>query len=153
MAAANANRDAQRQPGELIPYTGASGYLYYKGTLLIKEGAATTRVIPLTAAGSSMGTFLGVVENRVDLSAGLGTSQAIINVWSKGEFTFVANGTGASSDIGKMAYGLDDQTVGNSMAVHSLPVGLITGIPTSSTYRVLIDNAVGMRGVSLLQNL
>jgi len=152
MAAANANRDPERQPGEILHFTGASGYKYYKGTLLIKEGAATSRVIPLTAAGSSSGTFIGVVENLVDLTAGLGASQAIIDVWSKGEFTFAANGTGASSDIGKMAYGLDDQTVGNSMAVHSLAVGLITGIPSTSEYRVLIDNAVGSRGFSLFQN-
>ena len=33
MAAATANRDGQRQPGELIHYSGASGYKYFKNTL------------------------------------------------------------------------------------------------------------------------
>lgn len=152
MAAANANRDAQRQPGDLLHFTGASGYKYYKGTLLIKTGASGARVVPLTAAGSSHGYFLGVVENQVDLTAGLGASQAIIDVWATGEFTFKANGTGASSHIGQIAYGLDDQTVGISMAIHSLPVGIITGYPNTSEYRVWINSFVGARGVSHFPN-
>lgn len=152
MAAANANRDAQRQPGELLHFTGASGYKYYKGTLLIKTGASGARVVPLTQAGSSMGYFLGVVENLVDLTAGLGASQAIIDVWSRGEFTFKANGTGVSSDIGKIAIGLDDQTVGISVDPNALAVGVITGIPSTSEYRVLIDGYIGSRGLSLYSN-
>jgi len=152
MAAANANRDAQRQTGELLHFTGASGYKYYKGTLLMKTGASGARVIPLTSAGASNGYFLGVVENLVDLTAGLGASQAIIDVWSKGEFTFEANGTGVSAHIGQWAYGLDDQTVGVSIQINALPVGVITGFPSTSKYRVLIDPAIGSRGISLFAN-
>lgn len=152
MAAANANRDPQRQPGEFLHYTGASGFLYYKGTLLMKQGASYAGVQPLTSAGSSNGYFLGVVENRVDLTAGLGSSQEILNVWTRGEFTFAANGTGATSHIGQIAYALDDQTVGVSMVVPSLAVGVITGVPTTSSYRVLIDGFVGGRGVSSFPN-
>lgn len=148
MAAATANRDGQRQPGELLHFSGASGYKYYKNTLMIKDGTDSPVIRPLTQAGSSMGYFLGVNEDAVDLTAGLGSSQAILRIWSKGEFTFSANGTGASAHIGQRAYALDDQTVGVSMAVHSLWVGMITGIPTTTSYRVLIDPAINSRGVS-----
>ena len=152
MAAATANRDGERQTGILLSYSGASGYKYYKGTLLIKAGASGARVIPLTGAGSSNGTFLGVVENQVDLTAGLGASQAIIDVWAQGEFTFNANGTGVSADIGKIAYGIDDQTVGVSAVVPSIAVGLITGMPSTTEYRVLINSFIGSRGVSSFPN-
>ena len=151
MSAATADRDPRRQPGVLVPYTGASGYKYYKGTLLMKDASAG-RVIPVTSLGSSNSTFLGVVDNRVDLTAGLGSSQDIINTYTKGEFTFLANGTGTSAHIGQQAYALDDQTVGVSMVAPSLRVGLITGLPSTTEYRVLIDPAVGGRGVSLALN-
>ena len=147
MAAATADRDGQRQPSELAPYTGASGYLYYKNTLIMRPGVSGTAGVPqpVTAAGASGGYFLGVNADRVDLSAGLGSSNALLRIWKTGEFTFAANGTGASNHIGYRAYALDDQTVGISIAQPALPVGEIVGIPTSSTYRVRIDNAVGGR--------
>lgn len=140
MSAATADRDGQRQPGELVPYTGASGYKYYKNTLIIKDGPGNLR--PLAAAGLSNAYFIGVNANRVDLTAGLGASQAILDVWKRGEFTFAANGTGASAHIGQRAYALDDQTVGVSMGAPALYVGEITGIPTSTSYRVRIDTAI-----------
>ena len=152
MAAAAANRYGQRQPGELLHMSGASGFHYYKDTLLCKDGTDSAVVKPLTAAGSSMGYFLGVISNEVNLTAGLGSSQEILGVWTRGEFTFEANGTGTSAHIGQRAYALDDQTVGVSMAVHSLWVGMITGIPSTSQYRVLIDPAVNGRGISFDPN-
>lgn len=151
MTALTGDRDGERQPSELVPYTGASGYTYYKGALIMKT--AGNVIAPLTLAGLSNGRFLGVASNRVDLVAGLGSSQDILNIWKTGEFTFAANGTGASSHIGQWAYGVDDQTVGVSAIVNSVPVGEIVGIPTSSTYRVRINNAVGnFLGISQIQN-
>jgi hypothetical protein len=142
MTASTANRFGERQPSEYVPYTGASGYHYYKDCLLMKD-ASSGRVIPLIqGAGASNGRFLGVMDNEVNLAAGLGSSQAILNVFKRGEYTFEANGTGTSAHIGQMAYGLDDQTVGVSAGVAALPVGEIVGIPSTSTYRVRIDNAI-----------
>lgn len=152
MAAASADRKVDRQPSELASYNGASGYLYYKGTLLMKDATNAAVLRPLTAAGASNGYFLGVVADRVDLTAGLGSSQKTLEVWKRGEFTFAANGTGASADIGKLAFALDDQTVGVSIAQPTLVVGEIMGIPTTSTYRVRIDSFVGSRGISILNN-
>lgn len=153
MTAATGNRYAERQPSEFVPYTGSSGYKYYKDTLIMKSSSgAVITPVGLTNPGVSNGYFLGVVNNKVDLSAGLGSSQAIIDVWKSGEFTFEANGTGASQHIGQIAYALDDQTVGVSCAAPCLPVGEIVGIPSTTKYRVRINNFVGLgianRGVS-----
>lgn len=144
MAAATGDRDPERQPSERVNYTGASGYTYYKGTLVMKDITGAIIRPAVQGAGASNAVFLGVANNRVSLGAGLGSSQAILEVYKRGEFTFVANGTGASSDIGKRAYALDDQTVGVSIATPCLMVGEIVGVPTSSKYRVRIDNAIGL---------
>lgn len=143
MSAATQNRDGQRQPGEVVAYNGSSGYNYYKETLVQKTIGSAVVNPAVQGAGASNARFIGVVVDRVDLTAGLGSSNAVLNVYKRGEFTFVANGTGVSVHIGQRAFALDDQTVGVSMGVPCLWVGEITGIPTSGTYRVLIDNAVG----------
>lgn len=152
MAAATVDRKVDEQPGELVAYNGASGYLYYKGTLLMKDGTNAAALRPLTLAGASNGYFIGIVNDRVDLTAGLGASQRTLEVRKRGEYTLAANGTGVSADIGKWAFALDDQTVGVSIAQPTLVVGEITGIPTASTYRVRIDSFVGSRGISVLNN-
>jgi len=152
MSAATQNRYGERQPGELVSYSGGSGYHYYKNTLIMKRGASASTLMPVTAAGTSGGYFIGVANNEVNQVAGLGASQEVLDIWKTGIFTFAANGTGATNHIGQMAWALDDQTVGVSIAVGSIMVGEITGIPTSTTYRVRIDNAIGVVGVSRFQN-
>lgn len=147
MAAATQNRDGERQPSEYVPYTGASGYTYYQDTMIMEKGDGTG-IAPLeSGTGASGGHFLGVGSNRVDLAAGLGTSQWTLNVFKVGEHTFVANGTGASAHIGQKAYGLDDQTVGVSIGVPCFEVGEIVGVPTSSSYRVRMNNSVNTRSI------
>ena len=152
MSAATGNRFGERQKGDLVAYSGGSGYHYYKDTLIMKAGASTSTIMPVTVAGGSGGYFMGVAANEVDQSAGKGASQEILNIWKSGIFTFVANGTGATNQIGAMAWALDDSTVGVSIAQGALMVGEITGIPTSTAYRVRIDNAIGIAGTSRYQN-
>jgi len=152
MTAAAQNRYAERQPSEYVPYNGASGFTYFSHTFQMYS-ALGTGIRPLVqGAGASNGRFIGVNDNNVDLSAGLGASQDTLNVWKTGEFTFDANGTGTSAHIGQIAYGIDDKTAGVSAAAPALPVGEIVGIPTTSTYRIRIDNAINAqpndRGVS-----
>jgi hypothetical protein len=144
MAAATANRDGQRQPGELVPYTGISGIRYFKETLIIKSGFGIIPAIQGTSAGSAR--FLGVAANEVNLTSGV--SNATLNIWKTGEFTFKANGTGVSAHIGQRAYALDDQTVGVSAATPVVYVGEITAIPSSTEYRVLINPAINAQFVS-----
>ena len=144
MTAASKDRYGERQPSELCPYTGASGYTYYKHTML-KHDADGTGIHPAASGSGVSGShFIGVAANGVDLSAGLGASQMTLNVWKTGEFTFAVNGTGVSAHIGQRAYILDDQTVGVCIGAPCLTAGEIVGIPSTSTYRVRIDNAVNL---------
>ena len=151
MAAATANRDGQRQPSVVAPYTGSSGYTYYKDTLVMKSPVGAVIQPVVQGAGASNARFIGVVKDRVDLSAGLGASNHILNLWKTGEFTFATNGTGTSAHIGQGAFALDDQTVGISAGVPVVRVGEIVGLPSTSSYRVRIDGSVGavMSSVSL----
>lgn len=143
MAAATRDLDDSRQPGQLVDYGGASGWLYYKNTLLIKASDGVIRPGSLAGVSGGLAHFLGVNANRVDLSGNLGSSQATLNVWKTGVFNFVQNGTGVSADIGKRVYLIDDQTVGTSVAIATaLPVGEIVSIPTSTLFGVRIDAAV-----------
>lgn len=142
MAAQTRDRDSKRKPGELASAAGSSGFIYYKGSMLMREGTGILK--PATVgAGASSSRFLGVVENSVHRLTDSGTSQLEIRYFTNGEFEFAAQGTGASADIGKRAYIIDDQTVGTSVGFPSLPAGMITALPTTTTYRVLIDGAVG----------
>jgi hypothetical protein len=142
MVATN-DREAQRQPSEYVPYHGASGLTYYKDTMIMKDGAGVIRPASV-GAGASNATFLGVNDDKVTLTNGLaGASNVHLNVWKTGEFTFKSQGTGATAHIGEVGYIIDDETVGTSAGYPRLVAGEIVGIPTTSTYRVRITNAVG----------
>lgn len=143
MAAATTDRDGQRQLSELVPYFGASGRNYYKGTFVMVNGPGV--IIPAVAgAGASGGYLLGVAANRVTQNS-TGTSSATLHVWKTGEFYFDINGTGASADIGRRAYIVDDQTVGTSVGFPAHYAGEIVGFKsTSSQYRVRIDSAINV---------
>lgn len=154
MAAATRNRDAERSPSDMYAYNGNSGVHIYADTLVMVSAAG--RIQPaVVGAGASGGRFLGVAKNELDLSGNLGSSNVVLDIWKAGIFTFAANGTGVSADIGRRAYIIDDATVGNSAGAPSLYAGEIVGMPTTSFYRVRIDNAVndlyyvGLSGFSL----
>ncbi len=129
------------QPSRYVPYTGGQSIAYYKGQLLGFFGGVLRGVMGNTS-GASGGHFVGVADNRVALEGGKGSSQAVLNVWKFGEYTYNAVGTGASTDIGLRAYAADDNTVGPSVATPALYVGEIVGLPTSTTYRIRIDSAI-----------
>lgn len=146
MSAAAADRYGERQPSEYTPYSGASGYTYYKHTYIMHKADGTGVAPAVQGTGCSGAHLLGVLDNGVNLSEGLGASQETLNIWKKGEFTFEAQGTGASAHIGQRGYLIDDQTVGVSAGIPCLVAGEIVGLPSASEYRVRIDNAVGLWG-------
>lgn len=143
MAAATANRDISYQPADIVAYNGSSGQRYYAGTMVVRlaSGAIAPAVV---GAGASNSAFLGVAREEVNLTTNNGLSNLRLNLYKHGEFTFAAGpGGGVSTDIGRVVFALDDQTVGASAAAPYLAVGEVTGIPTSTTYRVRITNYVG----------
>lgn len=139
--AASADRTQERQPSEYCFYRGSSGTKIYSGTFVMRTNAG---VIQAGEGGASTSSFLGVADNQADLSATqTGITAINVKVWKTGEFTVKALGTGATTDIGQKAYLHNDETVGVSYGTPNLVVGEITGIPSTSTYRVRITNAVG----------
>lgn len=144
MAALSGPKEEQRQPSDLVPYTGNSGYNYYAGALLMR-GATAGLIVPIASTTGASGllstSFIGVAANSAFPSNG--SSNSIIDVWKTGEFTVDAQGTGVSADIGKIGYAFNDNTVGTSFATPRLAVGEIVGVPTSTTYRLRITNQVG----------
>lgn len=142
MAYLTGNFDTKgKQPSAYVPYTGGQSIGYFKGQLLVMSAGAIKPAMGNTT-GASGTHFLGVADSRVALEGGKGSSQATLNVWKTGEFTYNAVGTGVSSDIGLRAYALDDNTVGPSVAAPTIYVGEIVALPTSTTYRLRIDSAV-----------
>lgn len=141
MAAANRNRDAQMTPdSKLVKYTGAVGAHYYAGTYIMVAGGT---IVPAAAgAGASGAKLLGVIANEVDISGGVGASNAELMIYKEGVFSMNAQGTGTSAHIGARAYIIDDNTVGVSVGFPALYAGEITGLQTTGIYRVRIDQAI-----------
>jgi len=146
MSALSANRDSKRSVGDIVSMAGASGQHIYAGALT----QINTSGYLVEATGVTANRFAGVAWDEIDNSSTNKKLSSISNgglygrVYQKGVFTFAANGTPAQTDIGKMAYILDDQTVGVSVGCY-VPAGRIVDF-TSSTYRVAIDSAIGYPG-------
>lgn len=141
--AASGDNDLERRPGELVNYgLGASGYMYHKGAAFMRDGASGA--LRPVAGGVTGSIFLGVVDRSVAGPNGSnGLSVNTINAWAQGEFTFNAQGTGASAHIGQKAYFMDDITVGVSAAVSNVLAGVVTGLESTDKYRVRITSAIG----------
>lgn len=144
--AASANRDAQRQPGDIALIPGSSGYHIYAGTL-VQKGVGTAVTKPLAVAGASTFYFAGVACDELNLTSG--GSIGDLRVYTRGIFTFKAQGTASNTYIGSPAYGIDDETVGTSVADLRTLAGVIVGIDGTAKYRVLIDSAVGTAGTTI----
>jgi len=144
MTAATKDRVVDRQPAELVTYQGSSNYQIFSGTGVMAKDGDIQPVAQGAGISSASNIFLGIAENNaIGFDGSNGNSTANVDVWAEGEFTLEVNGTGASSDIGKKVYFVDDQTVGVSVAPPRILAGNVTGLRTTSLYRVRINSAVG----------
>lgn len=136
-----ASRDHRRQPSDLVDYgVGVSGQSYNKGSALMVD---TSGVLQHVAIGSG-NRFLGVIDEDVIGANGVnGLSVGRLQAWKTGEFDFLIQGSGASTDIGKVGYFTDEETVGNSYGANAMEAGEIVGLVDENTYRVRITNSVG----------
>jgi hypothetical protein len=145
MGVLSANKDSRRSAGDIVAFAGASGHIY-AGALVQADATGYAAA----ASGVSANRFLGVAwdeMNNTSSNKKLGTvAGGALNcrVYIKGVFTVAANGTPAQTDIGKKAYIVDDQTVGLSANAWCY-AGRVVDF-TASTYRLLIDSAVGIVG-------
>jgi hypothetical protein len=146
MSVLGANADTKRSAGDVLSVKGASGIHIYAGALV--QINSSGYAVP--ASGTSANRFIGVAWDELNNSSTNKKLASVANgglagrVYMKGVFTVAANGTPAQTDIGKKAYIVDDQTVGISAGAWCY-AGRVLDF-TSSTYRLRIDDAIGVLG-------
>ena len=135
MAAATADRDAERSDGIIKSYKVKGSTTIYKDTMVSISGGY------LVPASDTSGYYLvGVAIEKGDNSSG-SNGDVEVRVVKTGEFKF--NTSGASqADVGKLVYVVDDQTVSTSDPGNSVKAGYIQEFIDSSTVRVRIDRVV-----------
>ncbi len=135
MAAATADREAKRSDGIIKSYKVKGSTTIYKDTMVSLTGGY------LIPADDISGAYLvGVAIEKCDNSSGSDGDKSV-RVVKTGEFEF--NTSGASqSDVGKLVYVVDDQTVSTSDPGNSVKAGYIQEFIDSSTVRVRIDTVV-----------
>jgi hypothetical protein len=114
---------------------------------MLKALLADGLAIPATDAAA--GVFLGVAKGRpyksaTGLATGLtGATTDVIDAFISGRFQF-AIASAAQTDIGKVAYIVDDNTVITSTSTHSIPCGIVTRYISSTLVEVDITGFVGL---------
>ncbi len=139
MTALTAAYEAKRQDGEILVFPVKGATKIYKGALvqLVRTGADEGYAEPLSDGTNRR--FVGVAVDTVDNTAGTRGAKEI-RVYRTGVYQYT-KGTATAADIGKAAYGHDDNTIGTSSTA-SVFVGRIVGLINSSTVKLQIDNAV-----------
>jgi hypothetical protein len=146
MSALSANVDVKKSAGDVLSITGASGAHIYAGALVQVNSSGYA----VAASGTSANRFMGVAWDELNNSSTNKKLSSVSDgglagrVFMRGVYTVTANGTPARTDIGKKAYVVDDQTVGLSAGAWCY-AGRILDY-TSSTYRLKIDDAIGVLG-------
>ena len=134
MANATANRDAQISEGVFKSYKMKASETIFAGTMVMLNSSGTAEKLD-TGANN---VFVGIaVENKVSGASG----DTFVKVRTEGEFEAVASGI-ASSDVGKVAYGDDDQTVYDAAGTNRVKVGRIVERMSSTRCRVKIVHGV-----------
>ncbi len=146
MAALAGSYDAKRKDGQLVLYPLAAGAHVFKGALVCVS-AATGLLIP--GADAPGAVFVGVAYEEGNNVAGhvpplggipgTGAAGAVsIRVEKDGLYHY--NKTGAvQSDVGKVAYLLDDNTVSTAATTNSVHCGVVGALIDGGTLAVLID--------------
>jgi hypothetical protein len=143
MTASTKDREARMSPGDVVAYQGASGYTLYAGCGVMLHNNLVRPIAQGSGISTATATYLGIARNGAIGNTGVnGASVVPLEVFKTGVFSLVANGTGASADIGKDAYWIDDQTVGTSCAKPYFVAGKVVGLDSTSSYRVRITLSV-----------
>lgn len=139
MSALTDVREVKRKDGQYQNYKAGAAKKIYKGALTVNaaSGAGNGYAEPLTDAANK--NYIGVSVDTVDNSSGANGAKEG-RVFKTGTFEF-AKASATQTDVGKAAYGLDDQTVGLT-STNSILVGYIEEIINSTTVAVRIDRAV-----------
>jgi hypothetical protein len=146
MAALTGSYDVKRKDGKLVSYPLAAGAHIYKGALVCVSAASGLVVPGADAAGV---VFVGVAHEEgnnvagfVPIGGGLpGTGAAgAVSVRVEKDGLYHYNKAGAvQTDVGKVAYILDDNTVSTAATTNNVHCGVVGALIDGGTLAVLID--------------
>ena len=146
MAALTSSYETKRKDGRLVLYPLAAGVHVFKGALVCVASATGLLVPGADAAGA---VFVGVAYEDGNNVAGYvpplgsipgsGAAGAVsIRVEKDGLYQYHKTGA-VQSDVGKVAYLLDDNTVSTAATANSVHCGVVGALIDSGTLAILID--------------
>ncbi len=133
MAKLNANYDAERSAGILIPYPVAGASTIYKNALVC--GNTDGYLQPGEDASGYL--FVGVAYEKGDNSSGR-DGDIDVRTWKEGTYVFATNFAADQGDVGTEVYVIDDHTVGLTNT-NGMRCGYITEILAHDEVRIRID--------------
>gem|GEM_PF-2601373 len=146
MAALTSSYETKRKDGQLVLYPLAAGVHTFKGALVCVVSATGLLVPGADVAGA---VFVGVAYEDGNNVAGYvpplggtpgtGAAGAVsIRVEKDGLYQFHKTGA-VQSDVGKVAYLLDDNTVSTAATANSVHCGVVGALIDGGTLAILID--------------
>lgn len=125
MTALSANRDSHQKPGNLIDYEMVASDTIYSGGIVCESSGYAA-----PGADTAGYIFMGISnEKQANESGSAGDKR--VQVWAEGVFVLKFNGTPEITDVGSIAYVVDDQTVGTT-STNGVEIGRIVEVTTSS---------------------
>jgi hypothetical protein len=140
MAAATADREAQRSEGRLKAYGVAADTVIHKGTLVGLN--ADGYLVPMADEAGLV--FAGLACDRADNGGGADGARRC-RVYKDGEYElFYAGGDATAALAGREVLAQDDQTVDEDAGLtdNDYVVGAVTEVVSPTRVRVRIDNYV-----------
>ena len=146
MAVLTSSYETKRKDGQLVLYPLAAGAHIFKGALVCVSAASGLAVPGADAAGA---VFVGVayeegnnVAGYVPIGGGLagtGAAGAVsVRVEKDGLYQFHKTGA-VQTDVGKVAFLLDDNTVSTAATANSVHCGVVGALVDGGTLAILID--------------
>lgn len=127
--------------GSDTPYPVNAGAHIYKGALVCVQVSDGMLVDGTAATGLA---FAGIAAEQVDGGASDGAVNA--NVVTQGIVTLAAS-SGAATDVGQVAYLVDNNTVGTAQQTGNIAVGKVTKYNSATSLDVDITGYAGRFGV------
>ncbi len=136
MTALTSSYDARRKDGALVLYPVGAGVHVRKGGLLAV--AATGLAQP--ASDSAGVTFIGVAYEEGDNTLGAAGVKSV-RVLKTGVYTY-AKTAAVQTDVGKVAFVVDDATISTAATTDNIACGVVVGVPSAVTVQIRIDGKV-----------
>ena len=156
MSALTAPYDARRKEGDLVRYPIAANTECFKGGLAALSGGYVQPGADVAGA-LFVGVFAASVNNQTgaaqpgQIAPALGSpnlspvagAAGALSVLVEKEGAFVFNKAGAvQSDLGKLAFVVDDNTVSTAATTNNIACGYVSEIVDAAHVRVRIDRSV-----------